>query len=65
MRSKPGSKSTSDTELRTAPLGLRLKPSMKAELQELADADRRKLATYIEMVLEDHLAAKKAAQKRK
>jgi hypothetical protein len=38
---------------------------MKAELQDLADADRRKLATYVELVLEEHVAAKKAAQGRK
>lgn len=65
MRAKSGPKPPPDTELRTAPLGLRLKPSMKAELQDLADADRRKLATYVELVLEEHVAAKKAAQGRK
>jgi hypothetical protein len=27
-------------------------------LRELADADRRKLASYLSMVLEDHLAEK-------
>lgn len=59
------SKPPQDSELRTAPLGLRLKPSMKAELQALADADRRKLATYIELVLEEHVVSKRAAPKRK
>ena len=42
-----------------------IKPSMKADLQALADADRRKLATYVEIVLEEHVAAKKAAAKKK
>jgi predicted DNA-binding protein len=52
-------------ELRTAPVGLRLKPSLKSELDELADADRRTLASYIEMVLEAHVEAKKQKGKRR
>lgn len=33
---------------------VRLGESLKADLQRLADQDRRKLATYIRLVLEDH-----------
>jgi predicted DNA-binding protein len=46
-------------ELRTAPLGLRLTPSLKEELEQLAQADRRTLASYVEIVLEAHVDAKK------
>lgn len=49
-----------DRELRTAPLSLRIRPSLKAALQKLADADRRQLAPYIEMVLEAHVNEKAA-----
>jgi len=48
-----------DDELRTAPLGLRIKPSLKAELERLADADNWTLAGYVERVLEQHVAANK------
>jgi predicted DNA-binding protein len=47
-------------EKKTEPVGLRLRPSLKKALDELSAADRRPLATYIEFVLEDHVAAKKA-----
>ena len=43
-------------ELRTAPLGLRIRPSLKAVLDALAAEARRPLANYIEMLLEDHVA---------
>ena len=43
------------------PVGLRLRPSLKSALDTLAAADRRALATYIEIVLEEHVAAKKPA----
>ena len=43
-------------ELRTAPLGLRIRPSLKGSLEALAVEARRPLANYIEMVLEDHVA---------
>ena len=48
-------------EKKTEPVGLRFRPSLKNALDELAAADRRPLATYIEFVLEDHVAAKNAA----
>jgi hypothetical protein len=53
-----------DEERRTASVGLRLKPSTRDALERLAKADKRKLAPYIELVLEDHIATKKAASKR-
>ena len=46
-------------------LSYRVRKSLKADLQKLADADKRKLSQYIEIVLEEHVAAKKTAQKRK
>ena len=42
-------------ETRTAPLGLRIKPSLKSALEQLAQAERRTLASYIEQVLEAHV----------
>jgi predicted transcriptional regulator len=48
-----------------AVLSFRVSPELKAELQKLADADQRKLAPYVVIVLKDHIAAKKAAAKRK
>lgn len=39
--------------------------ALKAELQKLADADRRKLGPYIQLVLEQHVAAEKAKAKKK
>lgn len=39
---------------------LRLPESLKAKLEALADADSRKLAAYIRLVLERHVASKGA-----
>lgn len=46
-------------------LSFKIPATLKAELQKLAEADRRKLSPYIQIVLEEHVAAKKAAAKRK
>ena len=46
-------------------LSIKIKGSLKAELKKLAEADRRKLSPYIVLALEEHVAAKKAAGKRK
>ena len=60
-----------EIEKKSIPVGLRLRPSLKSALDKLAAADRRALATYIEMVLEAHVdqagdpTAKKVAAKRK
>ena len=51
------SKAAPTTETRTAPVGLRFTPSLKVALAELARADRRTLASYIELVLEAHVEA--------
>jgi len=51
-------------ELRTAPLGLRIRPSLKAALEALARGARRPLANYIETVLEDHVEATKEGKRR-
>jgi hypothetical protein len=48
------------TEKRTAPLGLRIRPSLKADLEALAATEKRTTASYVELVLEGHVAAKKA-----
>jgi hypothetical protein len=36
-------------------ISFRIRPDIKAGVQKLADADRRSLSSYIEMVLEAHL----------
>jgi hypothetical protein len=51
------SKAAPTTEPRTASVGLRFTPSLKEALAELARADRRTLASYIELVLEEHVKA--------
>lgn len=44
---------------KTVPLSFRLHPALKAGLQKLAEADRRSLTNYIEVLLEKHLEEKK------
>ena len=46
-----------------APLSYRIPAHLKEELQKLADADRRKLGPYIQIVLEEHVEAMKAEEK--
>jgi hypothetical protein len=41
-----------------APTSVRLPADLKASLQQLADADRRPLSSYIQLVLEDHVRAR-------
>ena len=43
-------------EKRTMVVTIRLGENAVKELRALADADRRKLANYVSMILEDHLA---------
>lgn len=43
---------------KTVVVSIRLDEATHEGLMELAKADRRKLATYLALVLEDHLAAK-------
>ena len=49
-----------------APLSYRIPAKLKEALQELADADKRKLGPYIQIVLEAHVeqAKKQAGKKR-
>lgn len=42
-------------------VNVRLTTELKAELQQLADRDSRKLSAYIELVLYAHVAAQKAS----
>jgi hypothetical protein len=53
-------KMAEEDEWRLAPLSVRVPPSVKRELAQLAKADDRSLASYIERVLKQHIAAKKA-----
>jgi len=46
------------SERRTAPLGLRLLPSVKSALEKAAAEDRRPVASYVEKLLVEHLKAK-------
>jgi hypothetical protein len=52
-------------EKKTEPVGLRLRPSLKTALDDLAAADRRPLATYIEIILEQHVEQARKGSKRK
>ncbi len=45
-------------------ISYRVPQSLKGDLQKLADADRRKLGPYIQIVLEEHVAAKKAGKRK-
>jgi len=54
-----------DDELKTEPVSYRMPRKLKEALQGLADADRRKLGPYIQIVLEEHVEAKKKEGRRK
>jgi len=43
---------------KTTPMSFRPDPDLKAELQRLAEADRRSLTNYIEMILVRHVEEK-------
>ena len=40
---------------RTASLGLRIEPDVKTALEEAAKADRRTVASFVELLLIEHL----------
>ena len=42
-------------EKKTAALAIRVRPSLKVELERLAAADKRSLAGYIEIALQAHI----------
>jgi predicted transcriptional regulator len=48
-----------EQEKMTETVTIRLTPALKAALQELADADRRKLASYLTLVLEEFVSKKR------
>ena len=41
---------------KTANLNLRINPELKEQLAKLANEDKRSLNTYVEIVLENHIA---------
>jgi hypothetical protein len=47
-------------ERRDAAVGLRMTSALKADLEKLAEADDRTLASYIERILREHVASLKA-----
>jgi hypothetical protein len=54
-----------DEEKNTAVIAFRVKPSVKAELERLAKAERRPLSNYLSVVVEDHIEAKRQEGKKK
>lgn len=50
---------------KTAPLGLRIEPELKAEIEKLAAADKRSVAQYVELVLQAHVEALRKARVKK
>ena len=49
-----------DDERRSASVGLRMPPTLKSALEELARADGRSLADYIQRALREHVDSKTA-----
>jgi hypothetical protein len=47
-------------ERRDAAVGLRMTSALKADLEKLAEADDRTLASYIERILREHVATLRA-----
>lgn len=52
-------------ETRSASVGLRIKPSLKAALERLARTEERTLNFYIERILETHVEAHVGARRKK
>jgi hypothetical protein len=52
-------------ETRSASVGLRIKPSLKAALERLARSEARTLNFYVERILEAHIEAKRKKAKRR
>ena len=56
----------SDDGTRNTQIGFRVRPALKADLEQLAKADGRSLANYLERLLEVHVEqAKRKAGKAK
>jgi hypothetical protein len=49
-----------EKERRVTPVGIRLPPSLKATLEEIARKERRSLASLVQIILEEWLSARKA-----
>jgi predicted HicB family RNase H-like nuclease len=54
-----------DGETRSASVGLRIRPSLKAALERLARAEERTLNFYVERVLEAHVGARRKKGRRR
>jgi hypothetical protein len=55
----PSRAPSQDGETRSASVGLRIKPSLKAALERLARSEERTLNFYIERILDAHVASKR------
>lgn len=51
-------------DAKDAVISYRVPSSLKDALQKLADADRRKLGPYIQLVLEEHVATQKPSRRK-
>jgi hypothetical protein len=49
---------SASSETRSAPLGLRITPTLKKALETAAAEDRRPVSSYVEKVLYEHLRKK-------
>jgi len=54
---------TAQMRRKTAVISIRVLPQLKQALEELAKADRRPLASYIELVLEMHVVKTRSERK--
>jgi hypothetical protein len=50
---------------RIAHLNLRVRPTLKAKLEKLAEQDRRTLSSYVEIVLEEHVKRTSGVERRR
>lgn len=50
---------------KSAPISIRISPDLKDAIVKLAEADKRSVSTYIEIVLEKHVAEAQASAKPK
>ena len=50
--------------IKDAVVSYRIPADLKTALQKLADADKRKLGPYIQIVLEEHVASKKTTKRK-
>lgn len=48
---------------RTASIGIRVEPPLKEKLEALAERDKRTLASYIEIVLNEHVEQQQPKKK--